>query len=118
VKRLIDELSTSILDPKNEDLRDISAIGLKTILTQTPASAGGRRQLIAACLTHKLLEGINTVDVPEVKTHCLDVLQELIAQFGPILEKDYQKILQAVLSQLTSTRAATRKRAITALRNI
>lgn len=111
---IVDTLCNHMLNEKKDDLREISNIGLKTVIAQmventnTPASVVKR-------LTPRLIGGITASEKPEVKTCCLDILNDLLQRFGSLILPDIDKVQKVVQPHLTSGRPATRKRAINCL---
>eukprot|EP01113_Clastostelium_recurvatum_P046299 TRINITY_DN809_c0_g1_i2.p1 TRINITY_DN809_c0_g1~~TRINITY_DN809_c0_g1_i2.p1 ORF type:complete len:1240 (+),score=410.29 TRINITY_DN809_c0_g1_i2:61-3780(+) len=112
---IVDTLCTHMLNDKKDELRDISNIGLKTVIRQVPYDPPALSSLLVKRLTSRLITAVTTNEKPEVKMCCLDILNDMLVKFGGHMIADHEKIMRAVLAQLTSGRPATRKRAITCL---
>uniref|UniRef100_A0A8C3AIE1 Cullin-associated and neddylation-dissociated 1 n=1 Tax=Cyclopterus lumpus TaxID=8103 RepID=A0A8C3AIE1_CYCLU len=94
VETIVDTLCTNMLSDK-EQLRDISSIGLKTVIGELPpASSGTNTQILLYCSV----------------SLCLVLLKQ-----GGLLVNFHPSILSCLLPQLTSPRLAVRKRTIMAL---
>ena len=101
-----------------EQLRDISSIGLKTVIIDLPKSSPELISVVCDNITGKLTDVIQRqADVP-VQLEALDILSDLLSRFGNQLFKFYSTIQIALLPLLESQRSAVRKRAITALANL
>eukprot|EP01111_Echinosteliopsis_oligospora_P003334 TRINITY_DN1530_c1_g2_i4.p1 TRINITY_DN1530_c1_g2~~TRINITY_DN1530_c1_g2_i4.p1 ORF type:complete len:1241 (+),score=375.18 TRINITY_DN1530_c1_g2_i4:377-4099(+) len=109
---IVDTLCGHMLNEKKDDLREISNIGLKTVVAQVPLEPPAIPSMIVKRLTPKLIGGVTSSEKPEVKMCCLDILNDMLNRFGDLITPDLEKIQKAVLPQLTSGRPATRKRAI------
>eukprot|EP00966_Prymnesium_polylepis_P052355 1212616-Prymnesium_polylepis.1 len=108
------ELSNSILSGK-DDQRDIAAIGLKTVVLEMPPAMG---VIAVHQLAGKLVTGVSQ-PVLEVKLECMDILDDLLRRFGASLKEDEaHRCLDALFSELGSSRAAARKRAIACIASL
>lgn len=112
VDRLIDFSSG-----KDEELRDISGLALKTITAELPP---GGKIAAKACekLTPKLLEQLsNSATPPDTLLETLSILSILITRFPAyVANPDLQpQPLQVLTPMLSHPRPAVRKRAITTL---
>ena len=114
----VDEIMTSLCSnvlSGTEEQRDICSIGLKTVVLEMPASmaTSAIRQL-----TPQLIKGVQR-DSLEVKLECLEVLNDLLRRFAAALsETEARECLTALFSELTSARAAARKRAIACIASL
>ena len=93
----------------------VCSIGLKTVVLEMPASmaASAIRQL-----TPQLIRGVQR-EALEVKLECLEVLNDLLRRFAANLgEADSRECLAALFDELTSVRAAARKRAIACIASL
>lgn len=114
VDHLMVELSNSILSGKDEQ-RDIAAIGLKTVVLEIPPAMG---VIAVHQLAGKLVTGVSQ-PVLEVKLECMDILDDLLRRFGASLKEDEaHRCLDALFSELGSSRAAARKRAIACIASL
>lgn len=112
---IVDTLCAHMLNEKKDELREISNIGLHTVITQLNTEPVTIPNLIVKRLTPKLITGVSTCEKPEVKMCCLDILNDMLKRFGSLMLGELEKIQKAVLPQLTAGRPATRKRAISCL---
>jgi len=118
VQEIVDTLCNHILSEKKgaEELRDISSIGLKTVITEIPAEPAALPSLICKRLTPRLISGIaSNEDKPDIVSYCLETLNDLLSKFGSQMIADHEKILKVVQPQLSSKRGTSRKRAINCL---
>ncbi|KAI8848426.1 armadillo-type protein [Chytridium lagenaria] len=78
---IVDQLC-NLLTEKKEELRDISAIGLKTVIAEIPGNNNVARNLIKRLIPklNALLSKSN-----DVQLDTIDILAELLSRFGPIL---------------------------------
>ncbi|CAG0913840.1 unnamed protein product [Notodromas monacha] len=135
VEHVVESLCSNMLSEK-EQLRDISSIGLKTVLPEiSPASmllaaasgpspsglaAAGHSQPvqlpanIVKRITPRIVSAISREDV-SVQLEALDILADLLSRFGPLLIPYHISILDALEPQLASVRLAVRKRSIICL---
>eukprot|EP00123_Amoebidium_parasiticum_P018557 comp24239_c0_seq1/m.44810 comp24239_c0_seq1/g.44810 ORF comp24239_c0_seq1/g.44810 comp24239_c0_seq1/m.44810 type:complete len:1254 (-) comp24239_c0_seq1:279-4040(-) len=97
-----------------EQLRDVSIIGLKTTIQKlpvaTPASA-----TITTLLTQRLTAAIKQEGNDNVQMEALDIMGELLGRYGNTMGPSHQAIQDAMLAKLTHQRPAMRKRAIAAI---
>jgi len=98
-----------------EEQRDISSIGLKTVVLEMPASMG---HTAVRQLAPKLVSGV-AKDVLEVKLESMDILNDLLKRFGSNMkEEESDACLTALFKELGSARAAARKRAIACIASL
>jgi cullin-associated NEDD8-dissociated protein 1 len=110
VGEISDQLANLLLKEKNDDVRDIASLGLKLAIENVQPKDG---PLVVKRLSTRLITAVATENVkPETKLECLQALEDLLTRFGQLMSADLEKIQQAVLPQLVSTRSAARKRAI------
>ena len=110
---IADRLATHIINKADEEKRDIGSIGLKTlvgVLTQVTAPAVLKR------VTPKLQQGIQ-LDA-EVAHYCLEILNDLLKNFGMIMSRDLASIQSGILPMLSSPVASTRKRVSTCVASL
>jgi len=137
VVEIADRLTTLVLDQSKSALRDVYAIGLKTLVETVPSSMGN---VVSHRLIQRLIDGIHTnskkpkggkstgaaiesssadeKNSEEIVIACLNVLTDLLTRFGSSSEsitKQHEPLLNVSLSQLASTRAVVRKRAGTTI---
>ena len=113
LEEIADRLATHIINKTDEEKRDIGSIGLKTlvgVLTQQTAPSVLKR------VTPKLQQGIQ-LDA-EVAHYCLEILNDLLKNFGMIMARDLASIQSGILPMLSSPVAATRKRVSTCVASL
>lgn len=113
VETIVDTLCTNMVS-NNEQLRDISSIGLKTVISELPQNSSSLVPNVCQRITGKLSNAIKMDDV-SVQLEALDILSDLLSRFGDLLIPFHEIILAALVPQLGSARQAVRKRTIVAL---
>lgn len=116
VETIVDSLCGNMIS-NNEQLRDISSIGLKTVISELPQSSNSLAPNVCQRITGKLSNAIEKEDV-SVKLEALDILSDLLSRFGDFLIPFHDTILKALVPQLASSRQAVRKRTIVALSHL
>ncbi|XP_022103590.1 cullin-associated NEDD8-dissociated protein 1-like [Acanthaster planci] len=114
VETIVDNLCNNMLSEK-EQLRDISSIGLKTVINELPPASSPLAANICKSITGRLTNAIAKQEDVSVKLEALDILGDLLIRFGGLLMSFHSAIQSALLPQLNSPRMAVRKRAILAL---
>ncbi|XP_010717078.1 cullin-associated NEDD8-dissociated protein 1-like [Meleagris gallopavo] len=116
VETIVDTLCTNMLSDK-EQLRDISSIGLKTVISELPPASTGSTITANVCkkITAQLTGAIGKQEDVSVQLEALDILSDMLSRLGGTLYSFHSSILNCLLPQLTSPRLAVRKRAIIAL---
>uniref|UniRef100_A0A8C6JW01 Uncharacterized protein n=1 Tax=Melopsittacus undulatus TaxID=13146 RepID=A0A8C6JW01_MELUD len=116
VETIVDTLCTNMLSDK-EQLRDISSIGLKTVISELPPTSTGTTMTANVCkkITAQLTGAIGKQEDVSVQLEALDILSDMLSRLGGTLYSFHSSILNCLLPQLTSPRLAVRKRAIIAL---
>ena len=127
VLEIADSLADQVLDASKSQLRDVYAIGLRTLVKTIPARMG---DAVSQRLVGRLLNGIRTSsssnnnntnnddDAEEILLACLDCLTDILTRFGATalaVARQHEPILQMCLDQLTQPSAVVRKRAGTVL---
>jgi len=126
VVEIADRLGSLVYDSTKCELRDVYAIGLRTLVKEV--QVGG--DLVAHRLTNCLIEGIkqnspsmisnsaNTDKASVAKSQditlaCLDVLTDLLPRFGslPLVTRQHEQLLKVILQQLASESQLVCKRA-------
>eukprot|EP00741_Cyanophora_paradoxa_P025544 tig00000383_g24650.t1 len=109
VEEIVDTLCTHLLKGKEEQ-RDISSIGLKTVINELPANTVAH--CVAKRLVPKLLSGIRQDEATEVKLECLEILNDLLKRFGSLMAHDHDNIKDATLPLLAHAKPSVRKKAL------
>lgn len=116
VETIVDSLCANMIS-NTEQLRDISSIGLKTVISELPQTSSSLAPNVCQRITGRLSNAIEKEDV-SVKLESLDILSDLLSRFGDLLVPFHNTILKALVPQLSSSRQAVRKRAIVALSHL
>uniref|UniRef100_A0A8K9XEU3 Cullin-associated and neddylation-dissociated 2 (putative) n=1 Tax=Oncorhynchus mykiss TaxID=8022 RepID=A0A8K9XEU3_ONCMY len=97
-----------------EQLRDISSMGLKTVIAELPPCSAGQSLTANVCkkITSQLIGAMGKQEDVSVQLEALDILSDMLS--GTLISF-HASILTSLLPQLTSPRMAVRKRAIMAL---
>uniref|UniRef100_A0A8C2HUL6 Cullin-associated and neddylation-dissociated 1 n=1 Tax=Cyprinus carpio TaxID=7962 RepID=A0A8C2HUL6_CYPCA len=116
VETIVDTLCTNMLSDK-EQLRDISSIGLKTVIGELPPASSGSALAASICkkITGRLTSAIAKQEDVSVQLEALDIMADMLCRQGGLLVNFHPSILSCLLPQLTSPRLAVRKRTIIAL---
>ncbi|KAK9718909.1 TATA-binding protein interacting (TIP20) [Popillia japonica] len=117
VETIVESLCSNMISEK-EQLRDISSIGLKTVIAELPQAPGGLSGSICKTITQRLTTAIERQEDVSVQLEALDIVADLLARFGNVLSTYHTNILNALLPQLCSQRQAVRKRTIAACSNL
>lgn len=116
VETIVDTLCNNMA-ANTEQLRDISSIGLKTVIAELPQTPSSLIPNVCQRITGKLSAAIKKEDV-SVQLEALDILSDLLSRFGDLLIPFHEVILVALVPQLESPRQAVRKRTIVALSHL
>ncbi|KAF7693162.1 hypothetical protein HF521_008478 [Silurus meridionalis] len=116
VEMMVDTLCSNMVSDK-EQLRDISSMGLKTVIAELPPPTAGLCLTANVCkkITAQLIGVMGKHDDVSVQLEALDILSDMLGRLSSTLVGFHQSILASLLPQLTSPRMAVRKRAIMAL---
>lgn len=117
VETIVDALCTNMVSEK-EQLRDISSIGLKTVISELPLASSSLAANVCKRITGRLSSAIEKQEDVSVQLEALDILADLLSRFGGLLISFHATILMALLPQLASPRQAVRKRTIVALSHL
>ncbi|CAM0135355.1 unnamed protein product [Umbelopsis sp. WA50703] len=109
VLEVIDQLSNFAAQQKNDELRGIASIGLKTVIVEiTPNRAANVCKRIIPRLLQQLENNNSSY---EIQMDSLDTLSEVLARFGTLISHEQQLQIQKVLLPLLGhPRPAVRKR--------
>ncbi|KAJ7999313.1 hypothetical protein DPEC_G00193090 [Dallia pectoralis] len=116
VEAMVDQLCSNMMSDK-EQLRDISSMGLKTVIAQLPPSSAGVSLTTNICkkITSQLIGAIGKQQDVYVQLEALDILSDMLGRLSGTLVSFHASILTSLLPQLNSPRMAVRKRVIMAL---
>lgn len=116
VETMVDTLCSNMVSNK-EQLRDISSMGLKTVIAELPPSSTGVSLTVNVCkkITSQLIGAMGMQDDVSIQLEALDILSDMLGRLSTALVSFHQSILTSLLAQLTSPHMAVRKRSIIAL---
>lgn len=114
VEMVVDALCVNMIS-ENDQLRDISSIGIKTVITDIPLTSKFLIANICKRIMGRLCSSLEKKPDPSVQLEVLDILADLMARFGPLLNSYHDMLAKVLVPQLTSDRQAIRKRTIVAL---
>ncbi|XP_033207231.1 cullin-associated NEDD8-dissociated protein 1 isoform X2 [Belonocnema kinseyi] len=117
VETIVDALCANMVSDK-EQLRDISSIGLKTVISELPLGSNALAANVCKRITGRLSNAIEKQEDVPVQLEALDIVADLLSRFGSLLVTFHSVILAALLPQLSSPRQAVRKRTIVALSHL
>lgn len=117
VEGIVDTLCANMLSD-TEQLRDISSIGLKTVISELPLGSNTLAANVCKKITGKLSSAIEKQEDVSVQLEALDILSDLLSRFGGLLISFHPMLLNSLLPQLASPRQAVRKRTIVALSHL
>ncbi|XP_049773388.1 cullin-associated NEDD8-dissociated protein 1 [Schistocerca cancellata] len=117
VETIVDALCGNMVSDK-EQLRDISSIGLKTVISELPLASSALATNVCKRITGRLSSAIEKKEDVSVQLEALDILADLLSRFGGLLLSFHTTILTALIPQLSSPRQAVRKRTIVALSHL
>eukprot|EP01083_Nonionella_stella_P042265 114251_1 len=127
VQEIVTKLGSLVVTGKSE-LRDIYALGIKTLIQAVPESGGAA---IAQTLAEQLISGLACGEVTvgegsqgkvrrdskdaersdiDRQCVCLDLLKDLLMRFGQTMENYHGKIAETILPLLEHEKPALRKR--------
>ena len=111
---IVDTLCNNMIGDK-EQLRDISSIGLKTVINELPLTTQTLAATVCKTIVGRLSSAISQQEDVSVQLEALDILGDLLSRFGNLLVQFHPNLLEALSPQLKSPRLAVRKRSIIAL---
>ncbi|XP_035517719.1 cullin-associated NEDD8-dissociated protein 2 [Morone saxatilis] len=116
VETMVDTLCSNMMSDK-EQLRDISSMGLKTVIAELPLSSSGLTLTASVCkkITSQLIGAMGKHEDVSVQLEALDILSDMLGRLSGALVSFHSSLLSSLLPQLTSPRMAVRKRSIMAL---
>jgi len=114
VEVIVDTLCNNMIGDK-EQLRDISSIGLKTVINELPLTTQTLAATVCKTIVGRLSSAISQQEDVGVQLEALDILGDLLQRFGGLLVQFHPSLLEALSPQLKSPRLAVRKRSIIAL---
>jgi len=114
VEHIVDHLCNNMVGDK-EQLRDISSIGLKTVINELPLTTTTLAASVCKTMTGRLSSAIAQQTDVSVQLEALDILGDLLSRFGGLLVQFHPNLLESLQPQLKSPRMAVRKRAIICL---
>ncbi|XP_041975254.1 cullin-associated NEDD8-dissociated protein 1 [Aricia agestis] len=117
VEGIVETLCANMLSD-TEQLRDISSIGLKTVISELRLGSSTLAANVCKKITGRLSSAIEKQEDVSVQLEALDILSDLLSRFGGLLISFHPMLLNSLLPQLASPRQAVRKRTIVALSHL
>jgi len=114
VETIVDTLCNNMVGDK-EQLRDISSIALKTVISELPLTTQSLAANVCKTIVGRLSAAVAQGSDVGVQLEALDILCDLLSRFGGLLVNFHPSLLEALYPQLRSPRLAVRKRTILAL---
>ncbi|XP_062419872.1 cullin-associated NEDD8-dissociated protein 1 [Pungitius pungitius] len=116
VEMMVDTLCSNMTSDK-EPLRDISSMGLKTVIAELPLSSSGLSLTVSVCkkITSQMIAALEKQEDASLQLEALDILSDMLERLSGVLVSFHSSLLSSLLLQLTSSRMAVRKRSILAL---
>ncbi|KAM6980352.1 cullin-associated NEDD8-dissociated protein 2 [Aplochiton taeniatus] len=116
VETMVDMLCSNMLSDK-EQLRDISSMGLKTVIAELPPSSSSVTLTASVCkkITSQLIGAMGKQEDVSIQLEALDILSDMLGRLSGSLVSFHGSLLSSLLPHLTSSRMAVRKRSILAL---
>ncbi|CAB4064779.1 CAND1 [Lepeophtheirus salmonis] len=116
VESIVDTLCNNMVG-RNEQLRDISSIGLKTVINELPLTTQSLAASVCKTMVGRLTRAIAQDECQDVSVQleALDILGDLLSRFGGLLIQFHPSLQEALTPQLKSPRLAVRKRSVIAL---
>ncbi|EIE20950.1 TIP120-domain-containing protein [Coccomyxa subellipsoidea C-169] len=112
-ERILDLLCARLVSGKKEQDREIASIALKTVINEI--SGAELSGLVVKNVVPKLLQGMQSKEHADLATASLDIMNDVLLKFGPMLGTEHTQLKAILLQELIGTRAGIRKRAITCL---
>lgn len=107
IREICRKLCSLILDSAKGALRDVYAIGLKTLIADVPDRMG---ELVGEQITAKIMSGIARTDSEDIQRECLEIMTDLLRRFGHLNVRYHNDLLGILLQQLNSNQVVVRKR--------
>ncbi|KAJ3137637.1 Cullin-associated NEDD8-dissociated protein 2 [Physocladia obscura] len=126
IQEIVDRLCDMLIQ-KNDVLKDIAAIGLKTVILEIPTHSNATKSMIKK-LVSKLIGFLSNVDAVQLDT--IDILSDVIVRFGNTLNDTptdgvklspvppIRQIQDVLFPYLSNPRPAIRKRTIAVFGNL
>jgi cullin-associated NEDD8-dissociated protein 1 len=116
IEIIINDLCSNMFSD-DERLRDISSVGLKTVIAQLPLVSSTVSNTACRNITGKLVTSIGNPSLNQyVLLEGLDIISDIIRRHGPVLQVYHEAIQSSLIPMLTDPRPiSVRKRAYTAL---
>jgi len=114
VEKLVAMLSTKCLHETKKEKRDIASTAMKTMVAEIPPdySTAIRK------LTTPLVHGLDKIQDDQVRLEVLDVLNDVVKRFGPVVAEDHERLQGILLEELGSRSGSRRKKSIVCLASL
>ncbi|KAF2879367.1 hypothetical protein ILUMI_26814 [Ignelater luminosus] len=111
VETIVMDLCKNAMSEKDR-IRDISNIGLKTVISQLPLASGDLTRNICECIVIELVKAVKWDNV-SIQFEALELLADLLNMFGNFVRSHHMfAILRAIIPKFCSPRQAVQKRSV------
>ncbi|MFH4982023.1 hypothetical protein AB6A40_008732 [Gnathostoma spinigerum] len=104
----------------SEQVRDVSSIALKTVISELPATNSILTSNVIKRVIPKLTDSLKDTASTDasVRLEVLDIVADVLLRYGSTLAAYHVQLREVLFSQLFNDRQAVRKRSITAVGNL
>ncbi|KAM7401565.1 hypothetical protein PAMP_016872 [Pampus punctatissimus] len=108
VETMVDTLCSNMMSDK-EQLRDISSMGLKTVIAELPLSSSGLTLTASVCkkITYQLIGAMGKQEDVSVQLEALDILSDMLGRLSGALVSFHSSLLSSLLPQEMSPHVST-----------
>ncbi|VDK21312.1 unnamed protein product [Anisakis simplex] len=116
---IVDTLCNNMISG-SEQLRDVSSIALKTVISELPPSNTALTSNVVKRVVPKLTDALKESAPTEasVRLEVLDIVADVLLRYGANIAIYHNQLQEVLFTQLTSERQALRKRSVLALGNL
>uniref|UniRef100_A0A914ZPD0 TATA-binding protein interacting (TIP20) domain-containing protein n=8 Tax=Parascaris univalens TaxID=6257 RepID=A0A914ZPD0_PARUN len=116
---IVDTLCSNMISG-SEQLRDVSSIALKTVISELPPSNASLTSNVIKRVVPKLTDALKESASTEasVRIEVLDIVSDVLLRYGSTIAAHHEQLQEVLFTQLASERQALRKRSVVALGNL
>lgn len=116
---IVDALCANMISG-SEQLRDVSSIALKTVISELPPSNATLTSNVIRRVVPKLTDALKETASTDasVRLEVLDIVADVLQHYGSALSAHHNQLQEVLFTQLSSERQALRKRSVVALGNL
>uniref|UniRef100_A0A0M3IHJ3 TIP120 domain-containing protein n=1 Tax=Ascaris lumbricoides TaxID=6252 RepID=A0A0M3IHJ3_ASCLU len=116
---IVDTLCSNMISG-SEQLRDVSSIALKTVISELPPSNASLTSNVIKRVVPKLTDALkeNASTEASVRLEVLDIVSDVLLRYGSTIAAHHEQLQEVLFTQLASERQALRKRSVVALGNL